>query len=436
MKRLSDLPKIKWFKGHLFRVVYIILALTAISCLGLPATYLLGGGLTKDPLTWATLTVILMIPALSAMFLIPILASHFLAVLYDIKSPKAAYGLLCRLVLGPWTFAQHIRFAEAKVARGEGTILHRIGGPGYTVIYNDTAVVTQRCGRLWRVLGSRDGFPLLERFEKVWMIIDLRNQHRTVTVKGYTREGIPVECDVDLSFKIDDRDENGRIIPPSDEEPYPYTKEAVLRAAASRRIWGPEKADMEWPNRVIGMVEGILRGMINERRLDWLLAPTESDTQHPREIISRRLEEELAAGVKGIGVRLLRLELGEFRVPVEGVSQQWIKAWQAEWESRDIVTHMEGEAELLQMDIAQAQAQAEVILSLIQALQSVAATEDELRPYMMATRFVHTLRQLTYDPYSRAFLPPEATQTLKRLQDALGIEQPQLPGEAGSGEEK
>ena len=126
--------------------------------------------------------------------------------------------------------------------------------------------------------------------------------------------------------------------------------------------------------------------------------------------------------------------LGEIKVEDERIPSQWIEAWQADWEGRSLATRAEGEAELLRMDVAQAQAQAEMVITLIQALQSVVTTgKGEIEPYILATRFVQALRWLSYDPYTRACMPPEAMRTLKRLQESLNLEELGPPsGEATS----
>lgn len=381
-------------------------------------------GPTDSPLAHVGLAALAVVPILLALVGVPLLAAHFLRDLYDIRTPGEAYAFLSRILFGSWAFGPYLLIKEGKVARGNGTILHRVGGPGYLVIYNDTVVITERGGRLERLLGT--GFPFLERFEKVWEVIDLRPQRWVYEVSAMTRDGIPVTCEADVSFQIDDRvaDESGNLQPqqPTSEEPYPYAREAVFRAATSRWIRDPDwkGPPMDWAGRVvIGFTEGILRNILAEYRLDWLLAPTGSDSQIPREAIRKRLEEELEKEAPRVGAKILRVDLGEIRVKDEEISRQWLEAWQAEWESRALITRTEGEAEFLRMDIAQARAQAEMVLTLTQALQSVATSEAELRPYLLATRFVEALRWMSFDPFTRVCMPPEAMQTLRRLQELL-----------------
>ncbi len=384
-------------------------------------------GPTDSPLVHVALAALAVAPVLLALVAVPYTAARFLRDLYNIHSLEEAYTFLSRLLFGSLAFAPFLLIKEGKIAGGNGSVLHRVGGPGYLVIYNDTAVITERGGRLQRLLGT--GFPLLERFEKVWEVIDLRPQRWVYEVSAMTRDGIPVVCEADVSFQIDNRVPDGsgglQAKQPTDKEPYPYAPDAVFRAATSRWIRDPDwkGPPMDWAGRVVvGFTEGILRNILAEYRLDWLIAPAGSDGRIPREVIRERLEQQLREAAQKVGARILRVHLGEIRVKDEGISHQWLEAWQAEWESRALATRVEGEAELLRMDSARIQAQAEMVITLIQALQSVVASEAELKPYLLATRFVEALRWMSYDPTARAFMPPEALQTLRRLQEAMGTE--------------
>jgi len=369
-------------------------------------------------------------PVLVALALLPFLVSRFIRDLYATGNLEDAHAFLNRLVFGTLGFSPYLLIKEGRVARGEKSILHRVGGPGFLVIYHDSAVVTEQFGRLKRVLAP--GFRVLGRFEQVWEVVDLRPQRWVYEVSAMTREGLPVKCQADITFKIDDRvkDERGWVQrkQPTDKEPFPYTEEAVFRAATSKWIREPERDEYErtWAGRVvIGSAEGILRSILAEYRLDWLLAPAEPGAEHPREVIRKRLEEKLRDAAPGVGAIILRVDLGEITVGdavKERIPQQWIETWQAEWERRALVSRVEGEAELLRVDAARVQAQAEMLITLTQALQSAATTPEEVQPYLLATRLIETLCWMSYDPYGCAFMPPEALRTLQRLQTAL------LPG--------
>jgi len=386
----------------------------------------------------ALLGIMYAFPTLLGLALAARQAARFAQTLYKIRTLEEAASFVYRRIFGLWSFAPFLLIKEGKIASGENSVLHRVGGPGYLVIYNDTAVVTERCGRLERILSAhfprQKNYPYLEPFEKVWEVVDLRPQQWAFPVTGMTRDGIPVTCEADIRFKIDDRPAGGGPPkPPTDYEPYPFTPEAVFKAATARWVRDPDSkaSPMDWRGRVVvGFTEGILRNILAEYYLDWLLGPTGEDTEHPREVIRRRLEEELQKEAPKVGARILSVQLGEIKVDEEQLPEiptQWIEAWQAEWESQTAAIRVEGEAELLRMEAVRARAQAEMLITLIRELQSVAISDAELRPYLLAARLAETLRWMSYDPFTRAFLPPEAIRTLQRLQELLGEER-RLPG--------
>ncbi len=420
----------KWAFRHLKRVlIFAVPVITLVTILGMVLALIAQGGRPTNTLLFAALSVAYALPCLIAIALAARVAASFVKTLYKIRTLGEAGSFLYRLIFGVWKFGPYMLIKEGKIAAGENSVLHRVGGPGYLVIYNDSAVVTERCGRLERVLSAHlpkpKNYPYLEPFEKVWEIVDLRPQQWTFPVRGMTRDGIPVICEADIRFKIDDRPNGGAPKPPTEDEPYPFTPEAVFQAATARWIREPDfkGPPMDWRGRVVvGFTEGILRNILAEYYLDWLLGPTGDEIEHPREVIRRRLEEQLQQEAPKVGARILSVQLGEIKVEDEQIPTQWIETWRAEWESQAAATRVEGEAELLRMEAVRARAQAEMLITLIRELQSVAVSDTELRSYLLAARLAETLRLMSYDPFTRAFLPPEAIRTLQRLQQLLGEE--------------
>ncbi len=420
----------KWALRHLKRVLIVAVpVVTLVIFLGMLLALIAHRGRPTNTLLFAALSVAYALPCLIAIVLAARIAASFVKTLYKIRTLGEAGSFLYRLLFGVWKFGPYLLVKEGKLAAGENSVLHQVGGPGYLVIYHDSAVITERCGRLERVLSAHlpkpKNYPYLEPFEKVWEIVDLRPQQWTSPVKGMTRDGIPVICEADIRFKIDDRPDGGAPKPPTEDEPYPFTPEAVFKAATARWIREPDfkGPPMDWRGRVVvGFTEGILRNILAEYYLDWLLGPTGDEIEHPREVIRRRLEEQLQQEAPKVGARILSVQLGEIKVEDEQIPTQWIETWRAEWESQAAATRVEGEAELLRMEAVRARAQAEMLITLIRELQSVAVSDAELRPYLLAARLAETLRLMSYDPFTRAFLPPEAIRTLQRLQQLLGEE--------------
>jgi regulator of protease activity HflC (stomatin/prohibitin superfamily) len=353
-------------------------------------------------------------PAVMALILVPWLASRFLCALHATNGLPEAHTFLHRCVFGLMGLKPYLLVKEGHIARDEDSLLARLGGPGNVIVYHDSAVVLEQGGRLTRVLGR--GFHSLKRFEKIWEIIDLRPRRWVCKVEAMTKEGIPVSYEADVTFKIDGGGQS-----PTEKKPYPYTEEAVFKAATSTWIREPEQEvwKMKWPAMVVtGLAEGTLRSIISGYRLDWLIAPPSFGITSPRRAIREELEKKLRDSVGSLGAEIIKVELGEIEVS-EKVSQQRIKAWQAEWQREATLQQAEGEAELARLDAKQVQAQADMILMLTRALQPLLSADEQVSPYQVALRFIETLRWMSYDPRSQAFLPPETTRTLALLQSQI-----------------
>jgi regulator of protease activity HflC (stomatin/prohibitin superfamily) len=357
------------------------------------------------------------------------LASRFVHDLYETGDLEEAQAVAHRNTFGmpgdrlkPLLIVQ-----EGHIARGAGSTFDRVGGPGLAVVYGDSAAVLEKGGRLTRVVGP--GIHSLERFERFWEMIDLRSQRWPFTVSAMTKEGIPVDCQVDVTFKIDDRSTvgAGAGAPPPDPGVLPFTRAAVFNAATSIwvRIRQPDHEEQlrRWTGRVVlSELEGAMRNILAEYRLDWLIMPSRPGQPHPRQDIREKLERKLEGVLRPgnpLGARLLRVELGRIDVKSEKVSTQWIEAWQSLWEQRTAESLAEGEADLVYMEATQVRAQAEMVLFLVESIRPLLERTEDSRPYTFAARLVQTLRWLAYSPANQAFLAPGTLRTLDALETSL-----------------
>jgi hypothetical protein len=379
------------------------------------------------------------LPGVVAMVAIPLMASWYLDKLYDTGGLSKAYKYLLLSMFGQTSAKPWLLIKEGRIAGNEDSILARVGGPGLLVIYNDNAVIIEQSGRLKRVL--RPGYERIEHFEHIWEIVDLRPQHWVYTVSALTRDSIPISCDADVTFKIDDR-VDGIPIEPTDEMPYPFTEAAVLKAATATWIREEERDDqvMKWTGRVIiSNTEGALRSILARHRLDELVQPGQPGGSNPtREEIRRQLKEKLEQSAPSVGAKILSVDIGKIDIKVdlpEGEEQvaeelsdevlkQWIGTWQAELERVAMIQRAEGEAALASLEAVSVQAQAEMVLALTEAVQSLISAE-EVSAYRLSLRFIEALRWMSFDPNVRAFMPLETLRSLQKLHET--VEQASLP---------
>jgi hypothetical protein len=379
------------------------------------------------------------LPVIAAFVAVPLIVSNLFQKIYAIRGQEEAHNALNRTIFGKLGSRPVIKVGEGQVLVGAGSVAHRVGGPATLVVYEDNAVVTEQYGCIKRVLGP--GKHSLGRFEKVWEIIDLQPQHWVYPVFALTKEGIPVHCEIDLSFQIDDRPGEWRW-PVHSKGLYAYSEEAVFRAATSVWIREPDHPEHKrtWAGRVvIGFAEGLLRNTLAEYRLDWLLSSTQPGQKPPREQIRERVESGLRGGVGKVGAKIIRVDIGPIEVKARDeeiteklqkiIPKQRAEAWYADWEARTFAGRAEMEAALLRTDMARIQAQAEVIIEIMESLQDIIATQGVAEPYILAVRLVESLRWMSYNVYQHDFMPPESVQRLRRLQDVLkGLDKGEAAG--------
>jgi regulator of protease activity HflC (stomatin/prohibitin superfamily) len=361
-----------------------------------------------------------MLPGVLAIGAALILASNFVASLYDLKNRCEGFGHIWRCMFGQPSFKPLVLVSGAKIdIKSSDSVLVRIGGPGGILLYNDSAVVLEQGGRLTRVL--RPGsFGSLERFEKVRDVIDLRPVRWEYGVEALSKEGVPVTVYADVNFQIDTGDRA-----PTAKTPYPALDEAIFKASTCRWMRDPEGSEddqyFDWARRVImSETEGKLRGIIARYPLDALVGlegrPT-SGTDQPRKDIQQELTEALRGDAAKLGAQINEVRLGEIKVNDE-VTGQWFEAWRNEWRAWATVQEKTGEAKREQLrEAARAQAQVDVITAVARAFQQSVSKDARIPPQLLIMRLIEVFDRSRIGPYT--YLPREAIDTLDRLRDMV-----------------
>lgn len=260
-------------------------------------------------------------------------AMSYLRALYDLEGYREPLWHLVHCMFGQASFKPWLMVQEAAINTDLNplqSLIVRVGGPGNLIVRKDSGVVLEQAGRLTRVEGP--GAHPLERFERLYDIVDLRPRRWQFAVEGLSKEGIPVTCETDIVFEID----RGRQAP-TEDTPWPMEDRSVFLASTStwirERTRPEEQQMMDWKGLIV-MVQaaGNLRSILARYPLDRLIAPERGgQTQvsgHPRRDIRAQLERILGAFAPSVGARVLKVELGQIRVD-DAITQQWIDSWRA-----------------------------------------------------------------------------------------------------------
>ncbi len=329
-------------------------------------------------------------------------------------SPTRASGLLFRILYGlpeEPPFAPILGAREGQVDPDGPEIMRKVGGPGFLSIGHDTAVVIARGGTIINVLGP--GWHRVGPFERIWDVVDLRPQRRNLHVETHSRDGIPIYCDAEILFRLDNGEE-----PPEETEtfdyPYPFTEKAadnVLKVTAGKVVLKPGgKRFTDWSTRMPnGILDGVIRNTIEQYRLDEYLTP--ADNGEPLFAkLERDIEKQVREDGLKAGARVLRVTLGPILPMEEAISQQWVESWRSEW---DMATHeLEAEAKALGTEAikkARVLAQADLVTTIMEGLRDFDTVDPNLQETIIMMRFMDAMRSLAEtDPLVRGLMFKEA----------------------------
>ncbi|HOT93361.1 MAG TPA: SPFH domain-containing protein [Anaerolineae bacterium] len=340
-------------------------------------------------------------------------ARHFL----DISEEDArewVERLLLGLPIEP-PFKPSLRVFEGQADPDGPSVMFKVGGPGFLSIAHDSAVVTSRLGRLCRVLGP--GFYELASFERVWDVIDLRPQRRTLRVEFMTLDGIPAYCDAEIRFRVADPPEDTRSFYVQEEattpQAYPFNAEAVLKLATNKYVRSHEgnKRIQDWcVGLVNGALDGIIRDKLEQYTLDdfinpryWamyqdsMIEPAVPPPAKPEAFqeVQKFVEERIAAVAKERGIFVESVQLMPVQPAEEAISRQWLEFWQAKLQ-RSINTYaLDEEAKRVELlAAAGVEAQVELVNTMLTKIEGLAQKGVKVPPQLIVTSFLDVLRAM------------------------------------------
>lgn len=360
------------------------------------------------------------------------LVGHFVQSLYDLESQSDGAKFATRAVLGQATFKPFLTVkdgGETYQPGNEDYVVRKIGGPASLILYNDTAVILEQKGKLTQVLTEPD-FAKMGRFEKVYSTVDLRQRHWEYPVSALSKEGIPLTCDADVLFQIND----GELIP-TEEVPHPVDPGSVLRAGTSTWVRESDRFEdkLDWAGRVIiSNTEGTLRSLLARTRLDQLIpvtlqspiAPPEPDptaSAQTRLRIQQELLKALEASCTPLGVKILRVDLGEIKVQEE-IAQQWLDLWRTSWRSWSTGQIAQGKADYIEaLENAKTDAQVRLLKEIAGAFtELIRENNGQISRDIIAGRLLEALgRTVDQSEWTRISLPGQALSTIEQLEKKL-----------------
>ncbi len=199
------------------------------------------------------------------------LAAIYLADIFEIKDLSIAEKFISQAAFANTAVgAIHIENGQVR-SDDHKSPTFRIGGPGSVEINLENATVFEKIDGTSTIVGPTTKEPyILEGFERIRSIIDLRDQTTNFSIYSRTRDGIPIEIkDVRLIFSVF-RNNVSRTL----NRPYPFTKEGL-----NWLVYNQSKGN--WTTSLVGLVRGELVRYIAQHTLSEILAaPGDPEVKH------------------------------------------------------------------------------------------------------------------------------------------------------------
>jgi regulator of protease activity HflC (stomatin/prohibitin superfamily) len=265
------------------------------------------------------------------------------------------------------------------------------------------------------------GFVMLYRKEEIAGIVDLRKHVRMEPVEANTRDGIPIETGVTVTFRVRQSDTD----PTVRDLRHPYDREAIFAVSYANSI--DEQDELHaWTERLGPMAAAMLVSELSQHTLDDLFQGDEAGIA-TLEAIKDRLKRRLEQAANKEGVAVLDVSIDQFKLPSR-VNEQRIKTWQADWKRRIQMQKASGDAQaLLRIESARARTQIDIIENITQNIQAMRQSGDTKLSEIIMLRMIEALEKAMSDESVQMLIPHQVMSqlvmdSLERLQG--WVEQP------------
>lgn len=311
-----------------------------------------------------------------------LIAARYLQSVYKLRGFDQAVRYLVALLFAFNYPRLTIEEGDVENASGESNLLMEIGGPGYLNVQSGNVVLLEHVGGVPRVCSM--GVNFVTRREKIRKIIRLEDRHGYIeSVETFTKDGIRVRVR-DLHYRY--RLQTGRNISERarqrQDDPNQFSIRAVLNMVYQRSV--RSNGVTPWHQLVNIAVDAAVTDYIRSHRFDKIATPR-FDDKDPREEIAQKLYTNIRNRLAGVGAELLWADMGHFEAIDRRVDEQFAETWGAKWLGIAKVKRAYGEAKRISyLELGRAEAQAEMLLSIIDALEDVEKTEDNVRAIVLS----------------------------------------------------
>ena len=312
--------------------------------------------------------------------------AQYIQDIYELKSFRLALRYLIASIFGFSYPVLVIEDGKKQIKPGEENLLDIIGGPGYVVVRPGNAVLFESLRSPWGVAAA--GTHFISRFQTIKEIADLRDQQDTIDrLAAVTKDGFVVAArDVHFRYRLWSTRKDGKLVGRTVDEPYPFSIQAVRNMAYNRAVRNDTLTS--WRDTVRSLFEGEIQNYIRRNQVDQLTSPrnfeqspTGRQRGQPRaDIHNRYRSPELRRRFRDVGAELLWYGIGHFEVANPDVNQRRVLTWRNEWQqdAQKLLATSEARRQAY-IDQGRAEAQASILMAIIDALEDMEASPEQLQ---------------------------------------------------------
>lgn len=210
----------------------------------------------------------------------------------------------------------------------------RIGGPGWVDVHLENVAIFERVDGSPHIISPTQKYlAVLQGFERMRRVIDLRDQVIELTVESRTQDGIPVVAkDVKMVFSVY-RGEHAHLEDEAFPQPYPFEPQAV-------HVLVYKQGRGNWITAMQSLIRRELRQFISQHTLSEFLTNARVESTHPfvpREQLTD-LFYDFAYGFSRraveLGVQLNWIGVGTWVTPSEIIPERHLEAWKLSGQTR------------------------------------------------------------------------------------------------------
>lgn len=320
-----------------------------------------------------------MIAPLAAMVLVIIAGAMYVQDIYDLKYFSDALRYILASMFGINYPKLIIDKGKKEGVKKSANLIRVIGGPGYVLVEPGNAATFRHLREPGQSLVASTHF--LAPFETIAQEIDLDEQQGDKDeITAMTRDGIKVVLrDIHLRYRIKQEVRDGKVAQKTLHDPYPLAPNALSNMLYNMtvNVDGPDK----WNVAVERAIVGGITDFIAAHSIDYLTAPR-NGTPNPRiELNNDLFYNATQKALDNYGAELLWIDVGHMDISLAEIDDKRTNLWASEWIGDVKVSNAYNLAiHQAYQELGRAQAHAEMILSIADALRTADLDPDHNNP--------------------------------------------------------